>query len=550
MALEANLTENGLVEIASGTALAMRSGASRDVMGVHRMLAHPSEDITRKTAEMVGIETTGQWGACETCFQAKAKRDAVPKKTVERASVRGQRFFVDVGGTMKHSSLGGNSYVAIFVDDCTRFKVVKFVKKKSGTTAALLSLIADYVTPQKLSIKCVRTDNGGEFEGEFQRELDRRSITHEHTPPDTPQYNGVVERALGLLREKAIILMEELDDVINVPREKLWAQAMLFACDVTNKSVTTSTDGRKSPNELWSGKLPTADHLRPFGAVGYARPRVRERKMAPKGEKCVFMGIPRDFLTGTVSVILVRTRNIVERQAVQWVDEPKKTGGDGTGSDDRGMKSAGDETIVERGTPQLNVQELGQEQQLTLHEHETQEAFSEHEGETQGALSELEEETRQALSEHERKQRHKEGEAEPASGSANLEGPALPALRKLTIDGNIPPILSSRTRSRRPHTGVEGEALHCFLPTIEADEENGVEDALACDDGGQMAMRGTLDIPERRNRRQAMELPEWDEWRKAELRCLEWSRTAFISRWLGRRISSWLARKCYTNGKI
>ena len=142
---------------------------------------------------------------------------------------------------MKHSSLGGNNYVVIFVDDYTRFKVVKFVKKKSDTTAALLSMVADYITPQKLSIKCIRTDNGGEFEGEFWRELDRRSITHEHTPPDTPQYNGVAERALGLLREKAIILMEELDDVINVPREKLWAQAMLFACDVTNKSVTTST---------------------------------------------------------------------------------------------------------------------------------------------------------------------------------------------------------------------------------------------------------------------------------------------------------------------
>ena len=102
--------------------------------------------------------------------------------------------------------------------------------------------------------------------------------------------------------------------------------------------------------------------------------------MAPKGEKCVFMGIPRNFPTGTVSVLLVRTRNIVERQAVQWVDGPQKTGGDGTGSDDRGMKSAGEGTIVERGTPQLNVQGLGQEQQLTLHEHETQEAFSKHEG--------------------------------------------------------------------------------------------------------------------------------------------------------------------------
>ena len=106
-----------------------------------------------------------------------------------------------MGGATKHSSLGGNSYVVIFVDDCTLFKVVKFVRKKSDTTAALLFLIADYITQQKLLIKCVRTDNGGEFEGELQRELGRRSITDEHTPPDTPQYNGVAERALGLLRE-------------------------------------------------------------------------------------------------------------------------------------------------------------------------------------------------------------------------------------------------------------------------------------------------------------------------------------------------------------
>ena len=89
MALGENLMENGLVRIASGTALATRAGVSRDVMEVQRMLAHPSEDTTRKTAEMMGIETTGQWGACEKCFQAKAKRHAVPKKTDEWASVNG-----------------------------------------------------------------------------------------------------------------------------------------------------------------------------------------------------------------------------------------------------------------------------------------------------------------------------------------------------------------------------------------------------------------------------------------------------------------------------
>ena len=89
VALGANFTESGLVKIASETALAMRAGASRDVMEVHRMLAHPSEDITRETAEMMGIETASQWGACETCFQAKANRHAVPKKTDETVSVRG-----------------------------------------------------------------------------------------------------------------------------------------------------------------------------------------------------------------------------------------------------------------------------------------------------------------------------------------------------------------------------------------------------------------------------------------------------------------------------
>ena len=63
---------------------------------------------------------------------------------------------------------------------------------------------------------------------------------------------------------------------------------------------------------------------------------------------------------------------------------------------------------------------------------------------------------------------------------------------------------------------MERAALHCLLPAIEAEGGNGVEDALACDNGGQMAMQAKLDIPEPRNLRQAMESPEWDERRKAK----------------------------------
>ena len=70
---------------------------------------------------------------------------------------------------MKHSSPGRTNYVVSFVDDCTRCKVVKFIKKKNDTTAALLYLVEDCIILQELSVKCIWTDNDGEVQGEFQR---------------------------------------------------------------------------------------------------------------------------------------------------------------------------------------------------------------------------------------------------------------------------------------------------------------------------------------------------------------------------------------------
>ena len=50
---------------------------AHDMVEVHRVLAHPSEKITQKTAQTMGIATTGQWGPCEASSQVKAKRQAV-----------------------------------------------------------------------------------------------------------------------------------------------------------------------------------------------------------------------------------------------------------------------------------------------------------------------------------------------------------------------------------------------------------------------------------------------------------------------------------------
>lgn len=232
--------------VATERALAVQRTATQDIMKMHRLLGHPSEKITIDTAKMHGIQLTGGREPCIGCSKAKAQRHAVPKTTDTRATRKGERIFIDLGGPLHLESLGGSKYVAIFVDDCTRFKVTKFIEEKSDAVDALKSFIADYITPQGLKIVSVRTDNGGEFEGDFQRHLDALGIRHECTPPHTPQYNGVAERALGLLREKAIAMMEDVPqeyaEIVNIDR--LWTEAMSFATDMSNRAATTSiTDG-------------------------------------------------------------------------------------------------------------------------------------------------------------------------------------------------------------------------------------------------------------------------------------------------------------------
>ena len=76
------------------------------------------------------------------------------------------------------------------------------------------------------------------------------------------------------------------------------------------------------------------------------------------------------------------------------------------------------------------------------------------------------------------------------------------------------------------HTGVEGEALQSFLPTIKGIDEEGDEESVPmCDGGGPMALQVKVDIPkpvvegmppEPETRQQAMNSPEWEEWRKAK----------------------------------
>ena len=140
--------------------------------------------------------------------------------------------------------------------------------KTSDATAVLRAIIAKYFAPTGLNIGVIRTDNGGEFQGAFQSLLAKLGIKNERTPPYTPQYNGVAERTLGLLRGKTVALLRGVTEGAS---ERLWAEAMAYAYDMSNKCVTDSLDHDKTPYEMWHGRLPAFDTMLPFGIVGYRR---------------------------------------------------------------------------------------------------------------------------------------------------------------------------------------------------------------------------------------------------------------------------------------
>ena len=159
-----------------------------------------------------------------------------------------------------------------------------------------------------------------------------------------------------------------------------------------------------------------------------------------------------------------------KRQVLQWIDGPDTIGSNGVGDEDLDVKTGENELVGKRGAPQLDVQELELEEQSASQERKneiqkapldrkekTLEAPSDPEDETLKAPLDPDEETQEAPLDPKETQKapsNPEGAtrdmpsdpgvetndvARLAAGSTDLKGPVIPARRKLTISGNLPP---------------------------------------------------------------------------------------------------------------
>ncbi|GJZ81343.1 putative RNA-directed DNA polymerase [Tanacetum coccineum] len=165
----------------------------------------------------------------------------------------------DVCGPMKTKTLGGCSYFVTFIDDHSRKVWVYTLKTKDQVLDVFKQFHALVERQTRKKLKCIRTDNGGEYIGPFDAYCREHGIQHQKTPPKTPQLNGLAERMNRTLVERVRCLLSHA----GLPASFL-GEALNMAIHVINLTpfVPLHFD---VPNRVWSGKDVSYRHLRVFG---------------------------------------------------------------------------------------------------------------------------------------------------------------------------------------------------------------------------------------------------------------------------------------------
>ena len=295
-----------------------------DINILHCTFGHAHEGLLKKTATQQGIAYSGELHECRGCSMAKGLRKPIARSTQTRADKRLQRVFVDLSGPTAVKSIGGKRYTLIVRDDCTRFNRVYFLRHKSDAASAFESFLAEVRADGIPStVMAVRSDNGREFFGGAFGELCRkRCIKQEFTPADSPKYNGVAERALGLINDAAAAARIQATELYPGAPDypSLWAEAVSWACHALNCTATTANPGDKSPYEMWYGSPPPRGAVWPFLKPVVCRVK-RNNKSQPKAQDCYYVGPAIDHPRDCIRV-LTANRSILTTRNVTWRHVP------------------------------------------------------------------------------------------------------------------------------------------------------------------------------------------------------------------------------------
>jgi transposase InsO family protein len=100
---------------------------------------------------------------CSACQAGKQVGNTHPKKSMMSTSKPFELLHMDLFGPTTYTSIGGNKYGFVIVDDFTRYTWVLFLVDKSDVFATFKTFIKKIHNEFETTIKKVTSDNGSEF---------------------------------------------------------------------------------------------------------------------------------------------------------------------------------------------------------------------------------------------------------------------------------------------------------------------------------------------------------------------------------------------------
>jgi len=178
----------------------------------HRRLGHLGYDnLAKLTTMATGININSSdfkatsAATCNACNLGKDHR--LPFNASTSATTKPlELLHTDLCGPMPVTSHGGNLFFITILDDFTGFSFIAPLRRKSDAADFLKTTITLLERQTSFTVKCIRSDNGGEFiNSDLATFYQSKGIKSETTVPYTPQQNGKAERLNRTLLDVCVL---------------------------------------------------------------------------------------------------------------------------------------------------------------------------------------------------------------------------------------------------------------------------------------------------------------------------------------------------------
>jgi len=217
-------------------ALTTTTNAMTSTILWHHKFGHlnvPTLQRLHKENLVIGFNATltnGDLPLCTRCLSRKQHRLSFPKFGAHRAHEVLDLIHSDLYSPMQTMSLGGARYFATFIDDFSRFTIVHFLRENHEVFSTFQNYKTYAETSIGCKIKCLRSDNGGEYlSNDFRNFCTMHGITRQNTNPYTPKQNGVAERKNFTLVESARSMVKHAN-----LSNSFWGEAITIASYIKN----------------------------------------------------------------------------------------------------------------------------------------------------------------------------------------------------------------------------------------------------------------------------------------------------------------------------